>query len=206
MFLKKWVPEAVGPEAGHWFTPQAPLDTLLEAAGLADGSGARRSDFLFCHPAAQPFTVEIDGPEHDPDADRVRDAELRDVGIDVVRVTNNEVMRGCGPALDRIQKRCQTALEACPPASDRGRAAALTIECAKASKVQFTLARAVEYGWLTGGVDWRVTVTGASAAAAGGVTRRPRHDRGARRALRYPDGTADLHRTHRRRPARDLAR
>lgn len=170
VFLKKWVPEAVGPEAGHWFTPQAPLDTLLEAAGLADGPGARRCDFLFCHPAAQPFTVELDGPEHDPDADRIRDDELRDVGIDVVRVTNDEVMRGHGPALDRVQERCRAALDAFPPAGYGGPAAALTIECTKASKVQFALARAVEYGWLTGGGDWRVTVTGAGAAAAGGMT------------------------------------
>ena len=167
VFLKRWVPEVLGPEAGHWFTPQAPLDTLLEAAGLGDGSGARRCDFLFCHPADQ-FAVEIDGPEHDP-ADRVRDRELRDVGIDVVRVTNDEVMRGRGPALDRIQERCRAALEAFPPAGD-SEPAALAIECAKASKVQFALARAVEYGWLTGGADWRVTVTGAGAAAAGGVT------------------------------------
>ena len=170
VFLKGWVPEALGPEGGHWFTPQAPLDTLLEAAGLGDGSGARRCDFLFCHPATtQPFTVELDGPEHDPAADRVRDKELRDVGIDVVRVTNDEVMRGHGPALDLIQERCRTALEAFPPAG-HSEPAALAIECAKASKVQFALARAVEYGWLTGGAEWRVTVTGAGAAAAGGVT------------------------------------
>ena len=169
VFLKRWVPEALGPDGGHWFTPQAPLDTLLEAAGLGDGSGARRSDFLFCHPAGRPFTVELDGPEHDPDADRVRDKELHDVGIDVVRVTNDEVMRGRGPALDRIQERSRAALEAFPPAG-HSEPAALAIECAKASKVQFALARAVEYGWLTGGAEWRVTVTGAGAAAAGGVT------------------------------------
>ena len=169
VFLKSWVPNALGPEGGHWFTPQAPLDTLLEAAGLRAGPGARRCDFLFCHPAAQPFTVELDGPEHDPDADRVRDKELRDVGVDVVRVTNDEVLRGRGPALDRIQERCRAALEAFPPAG-HSEPAALAIECAKASKVQFALARAVEYGWLTGGADWRVTVTGAVAAAAGGVT------------------------------------
>ena len=169
VFLKKWVPEAVGPTAGHWLTPQAPLDTLLQAAGLGDDAGARRCDFLFSHPAAQPFAVELDGPEHDPDADGIRDKELGDIGIDVVRVPNEEVMSGRGPALDCIQERCRAALEAFPP-SDHSGPATLAIECAKASKVQFALARAVEYGWLTGGADWRVTVTGAGAAAAGGVT------------------------------------
>ena len=166
VFLKRWVPETLGTDGGHWFTPQAPLDTLLKAAGLGDRSGARRCDFLFYHPATRPFTVELDGPEHDPDADRARDDELRDVGIDVVRVTNDEVMRGHGPALDRIEERCQAALKAFPPAG-HSQAASLAIECAKASKVQFALARAIEYGWLTGGADWRVTVTGAAAAAAG---------------------------------------
>ena len=170
VFLKSWVPTAIGPEAGHWFTPQAPLDTLLEAAGLGQDSGARRCDFLFCHPAAKPFTVEIDGPEHDPDADRVRDNELRNVGIDVLRVTNEEVMRGRTPVLDRIRDRCLKALETFPPDVDGGPAATLALECAKAAKVQFALARAVEYGWLKGGTDWSVTVTGAGTAAVGGVT------------------------------------
>ena len=170
VFLTKWVPNALGPEAGHWFTPQAPLDTLLEAAGRPAGSGARRCDFLFCHPAAPSFTVEIDGPEHDPDADRARDDELHDIRIDVVRVTNDEVIRGHGPALERIQARCQAALDQFTPSGNADPAAPLTIECANASKVQFALARAVEYGWLTGGVYWRVTVTGAGAAAAAGVS------------------------------------
>ena len=170
VFLKRWVPEALGPEAGHWFIPQAPLDTLLEAAGLKNGTGARRCDFLFCHPAGDAFTVELDGPEHNPDADRIRDKELRDVGIDVVRVTNDEVMRGDGPALDRIQQRCQAALKAFPATGYDEPAAALVIECAKATKVQFALARAVEYGWLTGGAEWRITVTGADTPATGGVT------------------------------------
>ena len=169
VFLKRWVQEAIGPEAGHWFTPQAPLDTLLEAGGITDDSGSRRCDFLFCHPGDEAFTVEIDGPEHDPEADRSRDNELRDLGIDVVRVTNDEVRTGSGPRLDEIQQRCEDALAAFPPGSHDG-PAALAIECAKASKVQFSVARAVEYGWLTGGTNWRITVTGTGTAAASGVT------------------------------------
>ena len=206
VFLKKWVPEAVGLEAGHWFTPQAPLDTLLEAAGLAVGSGARRCDFLFCHPAGQAFTVELDGPEHDPDADRVRDEELRDVGIDVVRVTNDEVMHGRGPALDRIRERCRTALDAFPHADYCGPAATLAIECTKASKgpVRTRASRGIRLAHrrrrLAGQRHRR------RRGRRGRRHRRPRHDRGARHALRYADGTADLYRPRRRRPTRDLAR
>ena len=53
-FLCDWVPKALGPSAGQWFTPQAPLDQL--ARSLAGGEqrsedvAARRVDFLYCHP------------------------------------------------------------------------------------------------------------------------------------------------------------
>ena len=35
-FLNEWVPKALGEKAGHWFTPQAPLDKLLESGGMVD--------------------------------------------------------------------------------------------------------------------------------------------------------------------------
>ena len=57
-FLNEWVPKALGEKAGHWFTPQAPLDKLLESGGMGDGSGARRVDFLFNHPGGLPLAIE----------------------------------------------------------------------------------------------------------------------------------------------------
>ena len=115
-FLNEWVPKALGEKAGHWFTPQAPLDKLLESGGRADGSAARRVDFLFNHPGSRPLAIEIDGPEHDAatDVDDARDDSLRSIGIDVVRVTNAEVLRGHGNMLDRIRNRYLEALEAFP--------------------------------------------------------------------------------------------
>ena len=169
-FLKAWAPSALGPAAGHWFTPQAPLDRLIESGGLGDGSGARRCDFLFSHPGGPPFAIEVDGPEHDAAADEARDESLRSVGIEVLRVTNAEVLRGHGPALDRIRARCHEALAAFRPVTGDDRAAAsLAIDCAAAAKVQFAVARAGEYGWLTAGTDWEIDISGVGAPAAAGV-------------------------------------
>ena len=171
-FLNEWVPTALGEKAGHWFTPQAPLDKLLESGGKADGSGARRVDFLFHHPGGQPFAIEIDGPEHGvaADVDETRDDSLRSIGIDVVRVTNAEVLRGHGNMLDRIRNRCLEALEAFPPATGTERpVATFVFDCATAAKVQLAVARAVEYGWLTADEDWDIDISGTSPTAAAGV-------------------------------------
>ena len=169
-FLKAWVPSTLGPAAGHWFTPQAPLDRLIESGGQGDGSGARRCDFLFSHPGGSSMAIEIDGPEHDAAADEARDESLRSVGIEVLRVTNTEVLHGRGPALDRVRVRCEEALTAFRPLTGDDRAAAsLAIDCATAAKVQFAVARAVEYGWLTAGTDWEIEISGMGAPAVAGV-------------------------------------
>ena len=137
---------------------------------MGDGSGARRCDFLFSHPGGPPTAIEIDGPEHDTVADEVRDESLRSVGIDVLRVTNAEVLHGRGSMLDRIRARCNEALTAFRPVTGDDKAAAsLAIDCATAAKVQFAVARAVEYGWLTAGTDWEINIRGMGAPAAAGV-------------------------------------
>ena len=169
-FLKTWVPSALGPTASHWFTPQAPLDKLIESGGMGDGNGARRCDFIFSHPGGPPLAIEIDGPEHDVAADEARDESLRSIGIDILRVTNGEVLHGRGSVLNRIRVRCQEALTAFPPVTDDDKAAcSLAIDCATAAKVQFAVARAVEYGWLTAGTDWEIDISGVDATAAAGV-------------------------------------
>ncbi len=171
-FLNEWVPSALGPEAGHWFTPQAPLDRLIESGGMGDGSGGRRIDFLFHHPGGPPFAIEIDGPDHDATAevDEARDESLRSIGIEVLRVTNAEVLEARGLVLDRIRSRCQEALAALPTITgDEEAAASLVVDCSIAAKVQFAVARAVQYGWLSAGADWEIEISGAGGALAGGV-------------------------------------
>lgn len=169
-FLNEWTPKALGPVAGHWFTPQAPLDKLLESRGAGE-KGARRIDFLFHHPGGSPLAIEIDGTDHASAAqvDAARDASLQAIGIDVVRVPNEEVMQGRGDALDRVRNHCKQALTAFDSASADKQAAAFAGDCAVAAKVQFALARAVGFGWLTAGREWAIDLRGASAAAAAGV-------------------------------------
>lgn len=170
-FLLNWVPTKLGPEAGHWFTPQAPLDILLASAGVGEGRGERRVDFLFAHPGGVPLVVEIDGPEHERDrrTDRERDESLRAIGIDVIRVPNIEVQAGRGPMLERVKQRCEEAFGATRATDSDGRAAKLVLECSTAARVQLAIARAIEYGWLTGGGKWDIVLTGAGPIAAAGV-------------------------------------
>ena len=171
-FFNEWVPRALGPTAGHWFTPQAPLDRLIESGGMGDGSGGRRIDFLFHHPGGPPLAIEVDGPEHEAakDVDEARDESLRAIGIEVLRVTNAEVLEGSGIVLDRIRSRCQEALAALPTVTgDEKVAASLVVDCATAAKVQFAVARGVQYGWLSAGADWEIEISGAGEVVAGGV-------------------------------------
>ena len=170
-FLNQWVPAAIGPTAGHWFTPQAPLDRLVESSG-GYGNGARRVDFLFYHPGGPPFAVEIDGPEHGDslEVDEARDEVLRSIGIDVLRVANAEVLSGNGEMLDKIRDRCLTALTAFDRAKGQERdVASLAVDCANAAKVQFVVARALEYGWLKPDGSWNIHIHGAETPAVAGV-------------------------------------
>ncbi len=167
-FLTEWVPSNLGLSAGHWFTPQAPLDTLLESATLEQGS-ARRIDFLVCHPGGNPFAIEIDGPEHRAaqSIDDDRDKDLRSIGIDVIRVSNAEVTTGEGSQLKEIKCRFKAIQEPSHLLSSECDIAKLAVDCSIASKVQFALARAVSSGWLKGN-EWEIDLSGAGEVETAG--------------------------------------
>lgn len=169
-FLDRWVPETLGPSAGHWFTPQASLDTLLSSRGL-DEQGARRVDFLFHHPGSPPLAIEIDGREHGSAilVDEARDELLRAIGIDVLRIPNDEMDAGAGPALNRVRRKCARALTATSPSRTDKLAGNLILDCSDAARVQFALARAIGYGWLTAGKEWLIVLTGAGTVSIAGV-------------------------------------
>ena len=170
-FLTNWVPQNLGSSAGHWLMPQAPLDTLLESATLVGNDrAARRIDFLVCHPGGEPWAIELDGPEHlaAQATDSDRDKDLSSIGIEVVRVTNDEVFQGTGTGLDRIRDRfnaAQNRFAAAGPGSDLAKVAS---DCSIASKVQFAIARAIGYGWLNGD-QWDIELSGAGDAGTAGV-------------------------------------
>ena len=167
-FLTKWVPANLGPPAGHWFTPQAPLDTLLEAASNKGSDGPRRIDFLVSHPDIEPFAIEIDGPEHRSSeaVDRQRDRQLRDIGVHVIRVSNEEVFAGSGEKLDEIRHRFDRVNET-QRASQQG-VGVVAVDCSIASKVQYVITRAIQFGWLKT-PEWHIDLSGAGEAATAGV-------------------------------------
>jgi len=168
-FLSSWVPKNLGGNAGHWFLPQVSLDRILEGFGNTD-SGARRIDFLFCFPGAQPLAIEIDGPEHEQsrDSDLERDDLLSSCGIQVVRVPNQEIQRASGPSLDAILNHCSGVLQQRTfPEAERELASAIW-ESSIASKVQLAIARAIQFGWLSSG-RWAIRVVGGSDAALAAI-------------------------------------
>ena len=169
-FIEHWVPGVLGATAGHWFTPQAPLDTLIEAGGGV-GTGSRRIDFLFSHPGGPPLAIEVDGPEHTSSmrVDRERDRELRAAGIEVLRVSNDEVTAGHGATLDQIRRHYEKAMSDHESTSGDESVVGLLVNCATAAKVQFAMAKAIGYGWLTPGLEWEIQLAGCSSAAAAGV-------------------------------------
>jgi ATP-dependent DNA helicase RecQ len=156
IFLNKIVPQILGTQAGHWFWPQANLDGLMQSLGK-NSFGSRRVDFLVSHPLAGSFAIELDGEEHE-DAlavDAARDAALAELGIRVLRIPNSEIDAGYGPNLLILE----TALE---PLKKAAAADALSnivnaIEgCHRASKFQFALAKALQFGWLSDKTIWHI--------------------------------------------------
>ena len=170
-FLTEWVPRNLGLSAGNWFIPQAPLDVLLESATLDDNDKtSRRIDFLVCHPGGRPFAIEIDGPEHlaAQEIDSDRDKDLRFIGIDVVRVTNDEVFQGTGPKLDDVRNRFNALRDQLPAAGSESDIAKLAADCSIASKVQFAICRAVSDGWLKD-AEWEIDLSGTGEVETAGV-------------------------------------
>ena len=168
-FLRTWVAGTLGDQAGHWFIPQAPLDTLIRASEATRGN--RRVDFLFCHPfATKPVVIEIDGPEHHEAAgvDAARDRDLEQRGFAVFRISNDDALRGGGAALDEF-RRCYEAVASRAKEVAAPNEARFALSCARATQVQFALVRALELGFLRPGHPWAVRLSGADAVAVAGV-------------------------------------
>jgi ATP-dependent DNA helicase RecQ len=103
-FLNRWVPSTLGAAAARWFIPQAPLDGLLTSFDDVE-PGSRRIDFLLSAPwLERPVAIEIDGSDHVAAVDRARDAALSALGIEVIRIPNDEVDRGSGASLERVTR------------------------------------------------------------------------------------------------------
>ena len=105
-FLTKWVSEKLGDAAHKLFSPQVPIDLLMQNSGISSET-ERRGDFLLNIPGASPVLIEIDGEDHKDkiEQDKARDRELNSIGIEVIRIPNAEVDAGDGPALNSLKAR-----------------------------------------------------------------------------------------------------
>ena len=164
-FFCEWLPDNCGKEAPQWFVPQASLDRLLETHGIED-DGARRVDFLFYHPnSEEPLVVEIDGKEHESaeSVDQERDNSLRSVGIKVIRIKNEELLNGTGPELDSLKIHLnQIITNPIEIDNETQNLFNAFLDCQVASKIQYGLAKSIEYGWLEGSCDWLIEIEGSS--------------------------------------------
>lgn len=174
-FLKTWVPTTLGPSAGHWFAPHTFVDTLLESGGELSGDEApsgQRVDFLFHYPGSPMTTIgiEIDGGgELAAAVDDVRERALKKIGIQVFRITQDEIRQGGGVVLDRLEIECKKALANLTDSEPHHDIAQLLLDCSNAAKVQFAVVRAIKWGWLTAGKDWTVDLGGVRRSAVTAV-------------------------------------
>ena len=150
---------------------KANLERLLETNGI-DREGSRRVDFIFYHPKIDAIAIEIDGGEHEANeaVDLERDNSLRSVGIDVIRIKNDEVDSGSGPNLDELKKRIQGVFseDSKLEGSSLDLAEAF-IDCTLGSKIQYGVVKGIEYGWLEANSDWEISIKGANDVAFSAV-------------------------------------
>lgn len=142
------------PDAARWLIPQAAISALLEsgldgdrAQGSADG---RRVDFLLAVPGRDPVVFEIDGRQHENQAevDHARDAELQGRDIETVRVPTSQLQARSGPGFAR-------ALEIVSGATAPGGHAAdvtwqVTMQATQLHRFAFAISCALRAGMLSG--------------------------------------------------------
>ena len=170
-FFLKWVKNNLGPNAAQWFIPQASLERLLETNGI-EREGSRRVDFVFYHPKTDPIAIEIDGDEHESNeaVDLERDNSLRGIGIDVIRIGNDEVDSGSGTNLDKLIKRLEGLFSADTQIEGSSLDLAKAFfDCTVGSKIQYGVIKGIEYGWLGQNSDWEIVINGANDIAFSAV-------------------------------------
>jgi ATP-dependent DNA helicase RecQ len=150
-FFTQWIPKALGSAAVAWFTPQAPLDMLLNSLG-EDAVSFRRCDFMFYVPGHYPIIIEIDGDDHQRkrQADKARDAALLRHKIDTIRIPNAEIDKLWGPNLKTLEERCNAVLQSLRADPEQHFTAETLLKSSECSQLQFALVNAVSNGFPVG--------------------------------------------------------
>ena len=171
--MSEWVPKHLGEQAGHWIIPQAPIHVLIRATDQRSVE-ENWADFLFVLPNENPFIVELDGPHHQDhrDSDHRRDEALAKMGIGTIRIPVDEVDREypvdnslkCSQVVRRFRDFNRKVKDELTNAD----VADFILDCSFGSKIQFAIARAIEYGWLSGD-RWSIAIDGGGSTACAAV-------------------------------------
>lgn len=147
LFLRQ-VAEQFGHEAARWLYPQVEFSALNK-----DPQDLRRLDFLFSAPWSTPFAVEIDGLAHKAKRaiDERRDDGLRQLGIEVIRISAEEARLG------RLEK-VASCMRVPATESVDTRTCRLVYGPAFAARLGLALAEAIDRGWLPGASGWSLRV------------------------------------------------
>ena len=153
------------PHLLRWLVPQAPLDTLVEAAGmsLADETGSRRCDLLVAAPGQPLSILEIDGSQHRSQAfiDMSRDRTLDAAGVPVLRISAAEARAGRGAALDNVAE----LLKRIPDAASVGIGNQIVWAAAQTHRLVAALCDALAAGMLNTPI-WCIRLTDPTGSAA----------------------------------------
>ena len=141
-----WACDELGANA-RWLYPQVNMGLL----GAIEGD-ARRVDFLFAPPWGKPVVVEIDGAQHQAESqvDSARDTQLNENGIEVLRLSANEVRTRSSDIFGRL-------VSSHPEQADDTNKL-LVFGPAFANRLGLALAEGVERGWLPGADTWHIAI------------------------------------------------
>ncbi len=147
----------------HWLTPQVPISNLVSASKLDDNIDERRVDFVFAHPSLdKALIIEIDGGDHIDSVDQQRDRLLESSGYSIIRIPNEEIENDGGAKLDQarqILNRANLDTSERIKNSRNERFTRFLINCSWAAKLQLSLVRALQFGWIKPAEDtWRIEI------------------------------------------------
>ena len=109
-----------------------------------------RLDFLINHPLIESnINIELDGDHGlQSKGDKQRDDELKQCGIDVIRINNSEVKNKDGPNLDKLKALFKRSSKQSFTEREE-RVAQSIVDTTYLAKLQFTFIRSIKNGWIS---------------------------------------------------------
>jgi ATP-dependent DNA helicase RecQ len=147
------------PQLGHYIHPQASIKDLANSD--IEEYAHQRCDFAIAHPSFGIHVIELDGKEHETAnaVDAQRDELLSNAGVSVTRIPNEVID---ADDIDQLESIFSFAAEESKPKLNSVELAIATALrfCSDSTKLQFTLAQAMESGLLLPGENWQIRTIG----------------------------------------------